>query len=71
MMNKPNTRLTKTIGPVSQIVGSKGSMSTAMVTARFTSDKIGETLSLQVGGIQITVPFEPIKKLIKETRESR
>ena len=70
-MNKPNTRLTKTIGQVSQIVGSKGSMSMAMVTARFTSDKIGETLSLQVGDIQISVPFEPINKLIKETRESK
>ena len=71
MMNKPNTRLTKTIGQGSQIVGNKGAMSTTMVTARFTSDKIGETLSLQVGDIQISVPFEPIMKLIKETRESR
>ena len=68
MMNKPNTRLTKTIGQVSQIGGKKGSMSTAIVTARFTSDKIGETLSLQVGDIQISVPFEPLAKMIKATR---
>ena len=71
MMNKPNTRLTKTVGEVTHIVGNKGSMSMAMVTARFTSDKIGETLSLQVGDMQISVPFEPINKLIKETRESK
>lgn len=41
------------------------------ITVRFTSDRVGETLSLQsrLRDEMIVVPFEPIAQLIKETRE--
>lgn len=39
------------------------------VTVRFTSDNLGETLSLQYGGVMILVPYEPVKKIIEETRK--
>ena len=38
------------------------------VEARFTSDELGETISLKYGDIQIIVPFEPIMVLVNETR---
>lgn len=41
----------------------------ANVTARFTSDGIGETLSLQAGGMMIGVPFEEIRPLAREARK--
>ena len=62
------TNKTKTIGLITEAQGKKMVMSRAFVTARFTSDKAGETLSLQAGDIQITVAFEPLAKMIKETR---
>lgn len=47
-----------------------------VVTARFTSDKHGETLSLSVdedkpSGYQIIVPYEAVANLIAETRKDR
>jgi len=38
------------------------------VVARFTSDHLGETISLEFGGVMIVVPFEPVKEIIKEAR---
>ena len=38
------------------------------VTARFTADHLGETISLEFGGVMIVVPFEPVKEIIKEAR---
>ena len=70
-MNKTNTMLDKYPGFIAEARGSKVSISRTIVTARFTSDERGETLSLEAGGVQITIPYEPIKKLIKETRESK
>lgn len=71
MKNKASTRLTKVTGMIAEARGRSMSVSHAIITARFTADEIGETLSLQAGDLQITVPFEPIKKLIKEARESK
>ena len=70
-MNKLNTMMAKYPGFIAEARGAKMSFSRAIVTARFTSDEHGETLSLEAGGVQITIPYEPIKKLIKETRESK
>lgn len=70
-MNKPNTMMDKYPGFIAEARGAKTSFSRTIVTARFTSDEHGETLSLEAGGVQITIPYEPTKKLIKETRESK
>lgn len=44
--------------------------SNVCVTIRFSSDKIGETLSLEATGRQITVSFEAVLKLAEETRKT-
>ena len=36
------------------------------VTVRYTSDKVGKTISLNAANIMIVVPFEEIEKMIKE-----
>ena len=42
------------------------------MTVRFTSDKIGESISIEAGGaVMFQVPFKPVEKLIKETRKAR
>jgi len=41
------------------------------IDVRFTSDDVGETLSLAYGDRQFVVPFERVEKLIKYTREKR
>lgn len=42
------------------------------VMVRFTSDEIGETLSLDDQmGMMIMVPFEQVDKLIKQTRRKK
>lgn len=69
-MNKTNTMLDKYPGFIAEAIGSKMSISRTIVTARFTSDEHGETLSLEAGGVQITIPYEPVKKLIDRTRKS-
>ena len=38
------------------------------VVVRFTSDHLGETISLEFGGVMISVPFEPVKEAINEAR---
>lgn len=70
MKTMKKTMLTKTVGYIGEDNGSRLSVSKVIVTARFTSDAVGETLSLETCGIQITVPFEPVKELIDETRKS-
>ena len=70
MKNKQSALLTKVVGFVSERRQAKMSMSRSVVTVRFTSDRIGETLSLQAGDVQITVPFEPVEELIEATRKS-
>lgn len=45
--------------------------SCANVEVRFSSDRNGETLSLQVGNLMITVPYEPVKYLIQQERKKR
>lgn len=42
------------------------------VIVRFTSDKIGESLSLSLNDIlMITVPFEQVQKVIDEARKQK
>lgn len=43
----------------------------ADVTVRFTSDKYGETLSLEDGKTIIGAPFEDVEKLIKKARKNK
>lgn len=69
-MNKLNTMMEKCPGFIAEARGAKTSFSRMIVTARFTSDEEGETLSLEAGGVQITIPYEPVKKLIDRTRKS-
>lgn len=45
-------------------------LKTAVITARFKSDKFGETLSLQTGGTMIIVAFEAIMPLIIAARRA-
>ena len=66
MRKMTKTMLTKTAG----IYTDERSASTVSVTMRFSSDKIGETLSLEAMGRQITVPFEAVLKLAEETRKA-
>ena len=62
---KHTTMLDKNVGWVSD----GRSISRANVTMRFTADNVGETLSLEAYGQQITVPFEAVTKLANVTRE--
>jgi len=62
---KHTTMLDKTVGCVSD----GRSISKVNVTMRFTTDNVGETLSLEAYGEQITVPFEAVIKLARATRE--
>lgn len=43
----------------------------ANILVRFTSDGIGETLSLQHGDTMLTVPFEKIEPIIIKARKKR
>ena len=45
----------------------------ANITARFTSDEIGETISLadERAGLMLVVPFEPVFRMITEARTER
>lgn len=38
------------------------------VVVRFTTDSIGESLSLEANGMMILVPFEQVQKVIKAAR---
>ena len=69
-MNKTNTMKDKCPGFIAEARGHKMSFSRAIVTAHFTSDDRGETLSLEAGGVQITIPYEYVEKLIDRTRKS-
>lgn len=41
------------------------------VIIRFTSDELGETLSLEAAGTLIAVTFEEVEKVIKKARGER
>lgn len=56
----------KTIGGAYTTDGLR--LHTAPVTVRFTSDHLGETLSLESANGMILVPFEQVKKIIEEER---
>ena len=42
-----------------------GDMLSREVTVRMTSDKIGQSLSLQCANVLIEIPLEPVKNIIK------
>lgn len=44
---------------------------TANILVRFTSDSIGETLSLQHGDTMLSVPFEKLEPIIIKARKKR
>ena len=50
---------------------SSSTANSAPVVCRFTSDHLGETLSLEANGIMITVAFEQIQKVIESARKER
>ena len=41
------------------------------VTVRFTSDRYGETISVEDGETMLGVPYEPVKKMIEKARKSK
>lgn len=41
------------------------------IAVRFTSDKIGETISLEDGNVIIGVPFKDVEQLIEKARKSK
>ena len=49
----------------------KGKRQMIPLTVMFTSDNLGETISIidEYGKVRLTVPFEPVEELIKATRE--
>jgi hypothetical protein len=53
---------------VKGIFANKDGMRKEPVTVRFSSDRIGDTLSLECNGVMIIVPFEKIQKLIEKTQ---
>ena len=61
------TQIKEINGFVSDGKGMEGSK----VVCRFTSDELGETLSLQAGNMLIGVAFEDIEKLIKKERKKK
>lgn len=56
----------KTIGGAYTTDGLR--LAKAPVTVRFTSDGLGETLSLESANGMILVPFEQVKRIIEEER---
>ena len=53
------------------LIATKNGLQFDTVGVRFTSDELGETLSLESEktGIQISVPFGKVEKVIKEERK--
>lgn len=47
------------------------SIARAKVVCRFTSNKLGETLSLQAGNMLVGVAFEDVEELIKKGRKRK
>lgn len=41
------------------------------ITVRFTSDRYGETISVEDGEIMLGVPYEPVKKMIEKARKNK
>lgn len=41
------------------------------VTVRFSSDRNGETISIEDGEVMLGVPFEPVLRLIEKARKKR
>jgi len=41
------------------------------ITVRFTSDKHGESISLEFKGIMFLVPFEPVIEIIEQARNRK
>ena len=59
--------------PVNGVIIDRGNIRRQIITVRFTSDKIGETISLadEINGIMIIVPFESVAELIERTRGNK
>ena len=60
---------------IKKITGFSGTKEDSMphrreIVVRFTSDKYGETISLEDGSVIIGVPFEKVIKLIEKARKS-
>lgn len=43
----------------------------ARVTVRMTSDKIGQSLSLAVGNIMISIPLESVRNIVRVTGKEK
>lgn len=57
------------IKTVTGIVTDGRRMEKRQIVVRFTSDKLGESLSLQAGDIMIHVAYEDILQIIKKARK--
>ena len=60
-------------GNVTGLLYFEETLSKEIVTVRFTTDSLGETLSLcdDKHGVMITVAFKDIEKIIKEARRDK
>lgn len=46
-------------------------MGRSKIQVIFTSDDLGETLSFNDGHVQLTVPYEQVKRLISQVRNNK
>ena len=53
------------------MVFTSDTMGERVITVRFTSDKHGESISLEFKGFMFLVPFEPVKEIIKQARNRK
>ena len=58
----------RTIGQIKGYVTTATEFGSSLVTVRYTSDKIGKTLSLEANGVMISVAYEDIEKIIRKAK---
>lgn len=70
-MRDPNASFNTHITEANSIVSTDEGFGSATVLLHFTSDSRGETLSVSLGELQITMNYKDIEALVKETRDDR
>lgn len=73
MRNRPAPARRPSMTKIKKITGmsmnEKGEAKKEQIIVRFTSDELGETISLSTADTMLLVPFEPVKTLINDTRK--
>lgn len=72
-MKAPKAKTNTHLADIKGIIATNRGMARTTITVRFTSDALGETISLtdEDSGLMMSVPFEKVDKLIKETRGAK